>query len=73
MATSVEDVSGEYIGPYRNIEDLGVGGYSRVKLAVDTRSNQYVAVKILLSEKVTDPNTSTTKWIMSDSKVLFLY
>ena len=65
------------IGHYRTVEDLGVGGYSRVKLAQDEKTGNYVAVKILLSEptKVVDPNTKSQsiQWIISDSKVSFCF
>ena len=50
------------IGHYQNVADLHIGGYSRVVLAIDTRSKIYVAIKILLSEpkKVTNPSTNQT-------------
>ena len=70
-----EDATEEgMIGPYQTVEDLGVGGYSRVLLAVHKDSKVKVAVKVLLSEpnKVTDSNgTETTQWLITDSKVLF--
>ena len=57
---------------YRKLEDLGVGGYSRVLLAADKDNGQLVAVKILLSEPTEEKNAqgqvTNIKWEISKSK-----
>ena len=60
------------IGNYRKLEDLGIGGYSRVLLAAHKETGDLVAIKILLSEPIEEKNSAgqvtNVKWTISKSK-----
>src|SRR5262249_41539788 len=47
-------IAGSQIGAYQLLEPLGRGGMGEVYLALDTRLNRKVAVKLLLAEFTTD-------------------
>ncbi|KAI9342010.1 kinase-like domain-containing protein [Obelidium mucronatum] len=57
-----------HFGPYRLLKTVGEGEFGKVKLAVDTRSNQEVAVKLLKRERV--KATSDRKKIMREITML---
>src|SRR4030095_9196436 len=48
-------VEGQTVGPYKILELLGAGGMGQVFRATDTRLHRTVTIKILPSEKVSDP------------------
>lgn len=43
------------IGPYRTLETLGAGGFAHVHLALDERTGERVALKLLRAELASDP------------------
>lgn len=47
--------AGSTIGPFRIVERLGAGGMGQVFKAQDTRLHRTVAVKVLLRDKIADP------------------
>ena len=47
--------SGTKLGPYEIQSLLGVGGMGEVYLAKDMRLDRWIAIKVLLAEKVADP------------------
>src|SRR5262245_53523314 len=47
--------AGTRLGPYEIISQLGAGGMGEVYRAKDTRLDRMVAIKVLPSEKVADP------------------
>src|ERR1017187_3077957 len=46
---------GNKLGPYEILAPLGAGGMGEVYKARDTRLDRVVAIKVLLSSKVADP------------------
>lgn len=48
---------GRQVGPYKIIQEIGRGGMATIYLATDTRTNQRIALKILLPQYVNDPIT----------------
>jgi eukaryotic-like serine/threonine-protein kinase len=46
---------GTHLGPYMILSQVGAGGMGEVYRAKDTRLNRTVAVKVLLAEKMADP------------------
>ncbi len=47
--------AGDQLGPYKIIEQLGVGGMGEVYLGEDTRLVRKVAIKVLPAEFASDP------------------
>jgi len=50
------DLKGVAVGPYRILEEIGVGGMGQVFRALDTRLHRTVAIKVLPSTHVADPD-----------------
>src|SRR6202050_1483906 len=50
------DLKGVAFGHYRILEEIGVGGMGRVFRALDTRLHRTVAIKVLPSAHVADPD-----------------
>jgi serine/threonine-protein kinase len=50
------DLTGVSVGPYRILEEIGSGGMGQVFRAVDTRLHRTVAIKVLPSTHVADPD-----------------
>src|SRR5580658_6095350 len=50
------DLKGVAVGHYRILEEIGVGGMGQVFRALDTRLNRTVAIKVLPSTHVADPD-----------------
>ncbi|KAJ3006540.1 UNVERIFIED_CONTAM: hypothetical protein HDU68_004014 [Siphonaria sp. JEL0065] len=61
-------VKQSHFGPYRLLRTVGEGEFGKVKLAVDSRTNQEVAVKLLKRERVRQ--TSDRKKIMREITML---
>lgn len=51
------DLTGRQLGPYQITHEIGRGGMSTIYLTVDTRTQQEVALKVLLPHLVHDPVT----------------
>ncbi len=48
-------MTGESLGPYKILEQLGAGGMGEVYLGEDTRLGRKVAIKVLPAEFASDP------------------
>ncbi|KAL2502304.1 CBL-interacting serine/threonine-protein kinase 21 [Forsythia ovata] len=51
-----EGVSVEKIGKYHLLRTIGEGAFAKVKLALNTKNNQYVAIKIIDKQMVKEKN-----------------
>lgn len=50
------------IGKYRFLRMIGEGSFAKVKLAVDSTSDQYVAIKIIDKHTVMESNLKSQVW-----------